>query len=55
MAMQEDLRTFEIDSEGGSETPSTTHRQLSSSTDNMVIDIPTASTDNVTIPHGLDL
>lgn len=55
MAMLEDLRMCEIDSEGGSETPSPTHRQLSSSTDNIVIDIPTASTANVTIPQGLDL
>lgn len=55
MAMHEDLRTCEIDSVGGSKTPSPTHCQLSSSIDNVVIDIPTASTNNVTIPQGLDL
>lgn len=51
MATLEELRACEIDSEGGSETPSPTHCQLS----NMAIDIPTARTANVTIPQGLDL
>lgn len=55
MAMLEELRTCGIDTEGGSETPSPTHCQLSSSTDNMAIDIPTASSANVTISQGLDL
>lgn len=54
-AMLEELRTCGIDSEGGSETPSPTHCQLNSSTDNMAIDIPTASSANVTIPQALDL
>lgn len=55
MAMLEELRACEIDPDGGSETPSTTCLQLSTSTDNMGIDIPTASTANVTIRQGLDL
>ncbi|XP_053091320.1 sorbin and SH3 domain-containing protein 1 isoform X4 [Pangasianodon hypophthalmus] len=46
MAMLEELRTCGIDSEGGSASPSPTHCQLSSSTDNMAIDIPTASSAN---------
>ncbi|KAK3535912.1 hypothetical protein QTP70_021221 [Hemibagrus guttatus] len=46
IAMLEELRTCGVDSEGGSETPSPTPCQLSSSTDNMAIDIPTSSTVN---------
>lgn len=55
IAMLEELRTCGIDSEGASESPSPTHCQLNSCTDNMAIDIAIASTANVTIPHGLDL
>ncbi|KAF7707377.1 hypothetical protein HF521_018595 [Silurus meridionalis] len=46
MAMLEELRTCGIDSEGGSETPSPTHYQMSSSTDNMALNILTTSTAN---------
>ncbi|MCJ8734119.1 hypothetical protein PDJAM_G00231750 [Pangasius djambal] len=46
MAMLEELRTCGIDLEGGSASPSPTHYQLSSSTDNMAIDSPTASAAN---------
>ncbi|XP_060740549.1 sorbin and SH3 domain-containing protein 2 isoform X1 [Tachysurus vachellii] len=46
IAMLEELRTCGIDSEGASESPSPTHCQLSSSTDNMAIDIAIASTAN---------
>lgn len=55
MAMLEELRTCGIDLEGGSETSSSTHCQLSSYTDNMAIDVPAASSANVTIPQGSDL
>ncbi|GAA6096523.1 sorbin and SH3 domain-containing protein 2 isoform X1 [Tachysurus ichikawai] len=47
IAMLEELRTCGIDSEGASESPSPTHCQLNSCTDNMAIDIAIASTANV--------
>ncbi|XP_017329833.2 uncharacterized protein sorbs2b isoform X5 [Ictalurus punctatus] len=46
MAMLEELRMCGIDLEGGSETSSSTHCQLSSYTDNMAIDVPAASSAN---------
>ncbi|KAM9470230.1 uncharacterized protein Hap1MRO34_012259 isoform 5-T6 [Clarias gariepinus] len=46
VAMLEELSTCGIYSAGGSETPSPTHFQLSSSTDNMAIDFSTASSAN---------